>query len=91
MSKSPSTDRQGSWAVTVGFCLFLGAAVFFLWAEHRAHLLGLLPFLILLACPFIHLFMHRGHGAHGNGHGGHRGGPEPAGKQIGAEQHGDGS
>ncbi len=26
--------------VWLGFCLFLAIAVFFLWAEHRAHLLG---------------------------------------------------
>ncbi len=49
---------------------FLVIAAFFLFAEHRAHLLGALPFLLLLACPLMHLFMHRGHGAHG-GHGEH--------------------
>ena len=49
---------------------FLAIAAFFLFAEHRAHLLGALPFLLLLACPLMHLFMHRGHGAHG-GHGEH--------------------
>jgi hypothetical protein len=38
--------------------------------EHRAHLAGLLgwlPYLILLACPLMHLFMHGGHGGHGHG------------------------
>jgi len=34
--------------------------------EHRAHLLGWLPWLFLLACPLMHVFMHGGHG-----HGGH--------------------
>jgi hypothetical protein len=29
--------------------------------EHRAHLLGVLVWLPLLACPLMHLFMHRGH------------------------------
>jgi hypothetical protein len=29
--------------------------------------LGVLPFLIFLACPLMHLFMHHGHGGHGNG------------------------
>lgn len=43
---------------------FLAIAAFFLFAEHRAHLLGALPFLLLLACPLMHLFMHRGHGGH---------------------------
>jgi len=44
---------------------FLAIAAFFLFTEHRAHLLGALPFLLLLACPLMHLFMHGGHGAHG--------------------------
>ena len=48
---------------------FLLIAAFFLTTEHRAHLFGLLPFLLLLACPLLHLFMH---GGHGSGHGGHR-------------------
>ena len=47
---------------------FLAIAGFILRQEHRAHLLGFLPYLLLLACPLLHLFMHRGHG----GHGGHR-------------------
>ena len=28
---------------------------------HSNHLIALLPYLLLLACPFMHLFMHRGH------------------------------
>lgn len=44
---------------------FLAIAAFFLFSEHRAHLLGTLPFLLLLACPLMHLFMHHGHGEHG--------------------------
>lgn len=43
---------------------FLAIAGFFLLTEHRAHVLGLLPFLLLLACPLLHLFHHRGHGGH---------------------------
>ena len=45
--------------------LFLAIAAFYLFTEHRAHMFGALPFLLLLACPLMHLFMHRGHGAHG--------------------------
>ncbi len=41
---------------------FLAIAGFFLLTEHRAHLFGVLPFLLLLACPVLHFFMHRGHG-----------------------------
>jgi hypothetical protein len=57
----------------VGLCLFLGIAIFFLWEEHRAHILGIAPYVLLLMCPLIHLFMHRGHGGHGEGHTGHGG------------------
>lgn len=41
---------------------FLAVAAFFLWTEHRAHVMGLLPYLLLLACPLMHLFHHHGHG-----------------------------
>lgn len=42
--------------------IFLAITAFFLFTEHRAHLFGVLPYLLLLACPLLHLFMHRGHG-----------------------------
>jgi hypothetical protein len=41
--------------------LFLVAAGFLAWTEHRAHVFGSLPYLIVLLCPLIHLFGHRGH------------------------------
>ena len=48
----------------------LGAvAAYFLLSEHRTHFLGALPFLLLLACPLMHMFMHGGHGEHGGRHG----------------------
>jgi hypothetical protein len=46
---------------TMGACVFLGVIAFYLWTEHRAHLLGALPYLIALLCPAMHFFMHRGH------------------------------
>lgn len=46
---------------------FLAIAAFFLITEHKAHVLGALPFLLLLACPLMHVFMHRGHGDHHHG------------------------
>jgi hypothetical protein len=43
---------------------------FYVLREHWGHLLGLWPYLLLLACPLMHL-MH-GHGGHGHrGHGDH--------------------
>lgn len=63
----PPGSGAGFWKskaglVTVGFLLI---TAFFLFSEHRAHALGLLPFLFFLACPLLHLFMHKGHGGHG--------------------------
>jgi len=55
--------RSPGGLVLIGF---LAIAGFFLWQEHRAHLLGFLPYLLLLACPLLHVFMHRGHGGHGD-------------------------
>jgi len=46
---------------------FLAIAAFFLFTEHRAHFFGILPFLLLLLCPLLHLFMHGKHGGHGEG------------------------
>ncbi len=50
--------------VTWVFWGFLAIAGFFLLTEHRAHVFGVLPLLLLLACPLMHIFMHRGHGGH---------------------------
>jgi hypothetical protein len=50
--------------------VFFGFIAYFLITEHWAHVVPYLPWLILLACPFMHLFMHGGHG-HGSGHDSH--------------------
>ena len=47
---------------------FLAIAGFLLVVEHAAHLFGILPYLLLLACPLLHFF-HGSHGRHQNGHG----------------------
>ncbi|WP_367184420.1 DUF2933 domain-containing protein [Ferrovum sp.] len=53
----------------IAWLVFAVIAAFYLWTEHRAHLLGALPFLIFLACPLMHFFMHGGHGhAHDSSH-----------------------
>lgn len=77
---SDSADKTTSRTKWV-FIGFLVIAAYFLIAEHRAHLSGYLrywPFLLLLACPLLHMFMHGGHGGHG-GHGNDSG--EASGKQ----------
>jgi hypothetical protein len=60
----------------VGLIVLGSVAGYFLWTEHRAHLAGALPFLLLLACPLMHVFMHHGHG-HGQ-HGPHQHGSTDA-------------
>ena len=36
-------------------------AAFFVLREHWGHVLGLAPYLLLLACPLMHLLHHGGH------------------------------
>jgi hypothetical protein len=61
MNASEQPRRLGSGLYWGCFLVFLSAVVFFLWTEHRAHLLGALPYAILLLCPLMHFLMHRGH------------------------------
>lgn len=64
-----SHDRGGmlgnSWLRSrTGFATLIAIAVlgFLIYKGHSAHLLGFLPYLLLLACPLMHVFMHGGHG-----------------------------
>ena len=52
----------------IGLVVIGGVAAYFLLTEHLAHVVGVLPYLLLLACPLMHVFMHGRHGGHG-GHG----------------------
>jgi len=72
MNSNSSRNRQRGMAVfNWVFAGFAVVALFFLVSEHRAHLYSWLPFLLLAACPLMHLF-HRGHGSHGHQHSGER-------------------
>ena len=66
-SDDAAPQQSSFWKSKAGLVAiaFLLIAAFLLLSEHRAHLLGYLPFLLLLACPLLHLFMHGGHGGHG--------------------------
>jgi Protein of unknown function (DUF2933) len=50
---------------------FLAIVGFLLFTEQRAHLFGILPYLLLLACPLMHMFMHGSHGKRDNDSGRH--------------------
>lgn len=71
MEHRHESDSDGAMKSKTNIVLivFLIIGAFFLVTEHRAHLFGWFPYwpyLLLLACPLMHLFMHGGHG-----HGGH--------------------
>lgn len=89
MELHTGTGSSGGWLrerSTWALLAFLGIAGFFLVTEHRAHLFGVLPYLLLLACPLIHLFGHGGHNADGGGgaQGGHGGHGDTTGPRLGA-------
>lgn len=52
--------------ITINFLWLVIPAVIglglLLLTDHRQHVLDFLPFLILLACPLMHIFMHEGWG-----------------------------
>lgn len=68
----------------IGLIVIGAVAGYFLLTEHLAHVLGALPYLLLLACPLMHVFMHHGHGGH-RGHARHHSDQAP---QAGAEKPG---
>ena len=53
--------RTRTGVALIGFGLVLA---FYILREHYEHALGALPYLLLLACPLMHLFMHHSHGGH---------------------------
>lgn len=52
----------------LGLIVIGAVAGYFLLTEHLAHIGGALPFLLLLSCPLMHVFMHHGHGGHDHHH-----------------------
>lgn len=77
----PHDELPSFWRSPAGICLGVVLLVggFYLLTEHTAHVFGALPYLLLLACPLMHMFMHHGH------HGGRPHGQPP---RTDDEQHG---
>jgi len=44
--------NASAWMALLGF---LAIAAFFLLSDHRAHVFGVVPYLLLLACPALHV------------------------------------
>jgi len=59
MHEHSAQSKRFKWEWVV-ICSFLLAAVLML-TGHKSHLFGALPYLLILACPMMHLFMHKGH------------------------------
>jgi hypothetical protein len=55
------------WLIACVYAVGIGLAVILL-LQHWVHVPLVLPYLLLLACPLIHMFMHRGHGRHQQEH-----------------------
>ena len=85
-----SDSKPNFWFTPNGLAAIglIGAVGYFLLAEHRAHFIYALPYLILLLCPVMHIFMHRGHDGHG-GLGGHAGHGQHEGQKGDTEQRDD--
>ena len=52
-----------AWLIWIVAAVGVGLLVI----DHWAHVFGVLPYVVLLACPLMHVFMHRSHGGHANG------------------------
>jgi hypothetical protein len=72
MEHKHESDNDGAMKskANIALIIFLLIGAYFLVTEHRAHLTGWVsywwPYVLLLACPLIHLFMHGSHGGHGS-------------------------
>jgi len=67
-SRDHQTRPRPPWQWWVGFGAFLLISVVLLWEEHRAHILGALPYGFLALCILLHQFMHGGHGHRSDDH-----------------------
>ncbi len=67
----PPAARRSVRAAWVATAMTVLIVAFFLLREHWGHVAGYWPYLLLLACPVMHLM-------HGHGHHKHRAGRDPA-------------
>jgi hypothetical protein len=73
-----SDQKQSFWLTPTGFAAMglIASVTYFLLMEHRQHIVAFLPYLILLLCPLMHVFMHGSHGHAGGDHHNHQEKPE---------------
>ena len=61
-SKAWLASRKAMMIILL-FAIFL----LFLFTGHSTHVLSIVPYLLLLACPLLHMFMHGKHRKHNDG------------------------
>ncbi len=75
MDSMESSESKSRLKINSKFVLmaFLAIGAVYLIKEYASQALAALPYLLILLCPVMHLFMHRG--GHGGGHDGSHGKP----------------
>jgi hypothetical protein len=66
-SHSDSSREHENWffsRTAIATVVALAVIGFLIYTGHSAHLLGFLPYLLILSCPLMHIFMHGGHHGH---------------------------
>lgn len=64
---STAASSSSRLLLVLGAWTLCAVGAYFLLTRHFDHVLQAVPYLLLLACPLMHLFGHR-HGAHGPHH-----------------------
>jgi len=52
---------KGGKSTNLYLIIALAVIAYFIWTEHRAYMISALPYLLILLCPILHVFMHRNH------------------------------
>ena len=62
-SRNSWLDSRKGLMIILLFAIFL----FLLFTGHSTHVFSIVPYLLLLACPLLHMFVHVKHRTHDNG------------------------
>lgn len=65
---SPVASSRNRRLLAIAAWLLGAVGAYFLLTRHFDHVLQAVPFLLLLACPLMHVFGHRRHGGHQHHH-----------------------
>lgn len=58
---SASSSKRILRIITITIAIMV---IYYLLTRHASHTFGVLPYLLILACPLMHLFGHHHHGKH---------------------------